>query len=172
MPQAFTRMKTRLLTLSVLALGVAGILAAPRTVNGICMLHHHWPWLLPASQLARNLESTDTNVVRESLGVLRDYKNPIGADRAVRLLASPDDYVWLNAVLYLGAVGRAEAVPYLIKSLRHTAWRAEADNLSALQRITSQSFGTDFQAWRGWWVAAHPGTAFDFDSKLGPNPRR
>ena len=68
-----------------------------------------------------NLQSTDTDLVRESLGLLCERRDPIAADRAVQLLTSPDDYVWLNSAEYLGAIGRAEAVPYLIKAFRHTA---------------------------------------------------
>ena len=165
-------MKNRLVTFLAVALAVVFVLIAQRTVFGICMLEHSAPYLLPAAQLARNLESTDTDLIRESLALLCERRNPIAADKAVQLLASPDDYIWLNAALYLGAVGRAEAVPFLIKALRHTAWRSQEDFVSALQRLTSQSFPADFHAWSQWWVAAHPGAAFDFDSHLGPNPRR
>lgn len=39
------------------------------------------------------------------------------------------------------------------------------------QRLTSQSFGADFQVWRTWWMAAYADAAFDFDSQLGLKPR-
>jgi hypothetical protein len=167
-------MKTRRLIRLVipLAIAVVIILVAQRTEFGIVMLQQCAPFLLPSSQLARNLDCTDTDVVRESLGILADRRNPIAADRAVVLLKSPDDYVWLNSANYLGGLGREEAVPYLIKGLRHTASRSDGERVTDLQHITGQSFGTNFVAWSNWWAQAHSTAAFDFDSKLGPMPRK
>jgi HEAT repeats len=155
-----------------LTLAVVVILAAQRTEFGIVMLQQCAPFLLPSSQLARNLESTNTDVVRESLGILADRRDPVAVDRAIQLLQSSDDYVWLNAAQYLGAVRRSQAVPYLIKAFRHTAWRSDGERLTDLQLITGQSFPADFRAWSNWWAAAHPDAAFDFDSHLGPVARR
>jgi hypothetical protein len=167
-------MKTRRLILLVipLALAVVVILAAQRTEFGIVMLQQCAPFLLLSSQLGRNLESTNTDVVRESLGILADRRDPVAVDRAIQLLQSSDDYVWLNAAGYLGAVGRSEAVPYLIKAFRHTAWRSDGERLTDLRRITGQSFPADFHAWSNWWAETHSNATFDFDSHLGPNARR
>jgi HEAT repeat protein len=155
-----------------LTLAVAVLLVAQRTEIGIVMLEQSAPFLLPSSQLARNLDSTNTDVVRESLGILAERRDPIAANRAVALLKSPDDYIWLNAADYLGGLGRVEAVPYLIKGLRHTAWRSDAERIADLRDITGQSLGSNFVAWSNWWAQAHPGTDFDFDSALGPIPRK
>lgn len=75
--------------------------------------------LVPSGRLADNLTSTDVDVVRESLGILAERKDSSGVQAAIPLLKSRDPYVWLNAAIYLGAMKRQEAVPYLIKGLRH-----------------------------------------------------
>jgi hypothetical protein len=167
-------MKTRRLIFLVipLALAVVVVFVAQRTELGIVMLQQCAPFLLPSSQLARNLDSTDPDVVRESFGIFADRRDPIAADRAVVLLKSPDAYIWLNSAEYLGGLSREEAVPYLIKGLRHTAWRSDSERVADLQHITGQSLGTNFVVWSNWWAQAHPTSAFDFDSALGPMPRK
>ena len=155
-----------------LAVAVLVILAAQRTELGIVVLQQTAPFLLPSSQLARNLESENADVVRESLAILTDRRDPVAVDRAIQLLQSSDDYVWLNAAHYLGAMGRAEAVPYLIKAFRHTASRSDGERLADLQRITGQSFPAQFRVWSNWWAEAHPNATFDFDSHLGPIARK
>ena len=109
----------------------------------------------------------DPAVVRESLAVLEDRADPAGISRAQPLLDSDDPYVWLNAALYIGSFGRAEAVPYLIKGLRHRAWQAHAECAADLAAITHQHFGTSFPKWREWWLTTHRSAKFDFDSNLG-----
>jgi hypothetical protein len=123
--------------------------------------------LLPSSRLVANLASNDPDTVRESLAVLNDRADPSGVQAAIPLLKSRDPYVWFNAALYLGAMRRQEAVPYLIKGLRHPAWRAHQDSANRLTAITGQNFGTDFEKWREWWEKSNPGATFDFDSDLG-----
>jgi hypothetical protein len=169
-------MKIRIL-IGVMLIGVivaliVVVFAMQRSSTGVMLLQHSAPALLPSSQLARNLESTDTDLVRESLALLGERRDPVAADKAVQLLASPDDYIWLNAAEYLGAIGRGEAVPYLIKAFRHTAWRSEATRLSELQQLTAQSFPADFHAWSNWWATTYSDATFDFETHLGPIPRR
>lgn len=97
--------------------------------------------------------------------------DPVAVPRAVELLQDKDAYIWLNAALYLGACKRPEAVPYLIKALRHTAAGADPDTTRYLRAITGQDFGTDFDRWQQWWLADHPGFSFDWNSQLGDRPR-
>ena len=129
------------------------------------------PGLIPASTYARNLRSEDPDVIRESLAHLADRKDPIAVPQAVSLLQSTDDYIWLNAALYLGACGRQEAVAYLIKALRHTAWRADNDTAQYLRWLTGQDFGTDFARWQQWWLGLHPDSSMNWTSHLGFSPR-
>jgi len=156
----------------VVAFLVVFVLAAQRSVTGIVTLNRLAPFLLPSSQLARNIAGADSNLQRESLSILAGRKDPGAVERAIELLRSDDDYVWLNAAHYVGAVNRPEAVPYLIKALRHTAWRSDNERLSYLSQITGENFGTDFKAWSNWWTVANPGASFDFEQNLGSRPRR
>jgi hypothetical protein len=130
-----------------------------------------YPGVVPSSDWARNLNSSDTDLVRESLYFLTKRKNPVAVFRAIELLTHPDDYVWLNAALYLGACNRQEAVPHLIKALRHTAHRADVETAQYLRTLTGADFGTDFARWQQWWLTGHPDTPFDWDSHLGHAPR-
>ena len=169
-------MKPRLLigviTVMGVLIAVAILFAMQRSSFGVGFLQQFAPLALPSSTLAQNLESGDTDLVRESLGILADRRDPIAVQRALPLLQSQDDYIWLNAAHYLGAVGRAEAVPYLIKAFRHTAWLSDSERVRYLQSITGQSFTADFRVWSNWWATTYTNATFDFDGHLGPIPRR
>ena len=162
---------------------IAGIIAAialaaalivwviPKSIFLSSLFEQFAPGLVPSSRYVENLKSGDSDLVRESLSFLASRKDPAGVAHALPLLNSTDDYVWLNAALYSGACGRREAVPYLIKALRHTARRADPDTIAALQTLTGQTFGGDFQKWQAWWIGQHPGQSFDWLSHLGFQPR-
>lgn len=143
----------------------------PRSTFLSTMSEHFTPGLVPSSSYVDNLKSNNPDLVRESLSFLNSRKDPAGVSNALPLLQSQDDYVWLNAALYTGSCGRQEAVPYLIKALRHTAWRADPDTLAALTALTGQNFGNDFSKWQAWWEAQNPGKSFDWTSHLGFSPR-
>lgn len=143
-----------------------------RSPVGVGMLQRSIPSALPSPELARNLESSNMDLVRESLAVLTERRDLIAIQQALPLLQSQDDYVWLNAAEYLGSAGRVEAVPYLIKAFRHTAWRSDPETLAYLQHITGQTLPADFRAWTNWWEPVHANETFDFDSHLGPMPRK
>jgi len=115
-----------------------------RSIFLMSFVEHMAPGVVPAGSYARNLDSQDPDLVRESLAHLTDRKDPIALTRGVELLQSTDDYIWLNAAHYTGVCGRQEAVPYLIKALRHTAWRADNETAQYLRSLTAQDFGTDF----------------------------
>jgi len=125
------------------------------------------PVVLPSQRLAKNLSSSDNGVVRESLAVLKNRKDPAGMEAALPLLQSKEPYIWFNAALYLGSMQRPESVPYLIKGLRHRASLAYAESAADLTAITGKSFGTDFQKWHEWWETTHPSSNINFDSDLG-----
>lgn len=154
-------------TLAVLAV----VWMAPRSVFLSAFFEQFTPGLVPSSGYANNLKSDDPDLVRESLGFLNSRKDPAGVPNALPLLQSRDDYVWLNAALYTGACGRQEAVPYLIKALRHTAFRADPETVATLTALTGQHFGNDFAKWQAWWIGQHPGQSFDWTSHLGFAPR-
>lgn len=135
--------------------------------TGVGLLDLVSPSLMPTSRLVQNLKSDDTDLQRESLGVLTERKDPAALAAALPLLKSKDAYVWFNAALYLGSLKRQEAVPYLIKGLRHQASRSWVECANDLTAITGQKFGTDFKKWHEWWEKTHPNSDFDFDSNLG-----
>lgn len=143
----------------------------PRSVVLSMYCETIWPGAIPSRWWARNLDSRDNNIVLDSLAFLTHRADPVAVDRALPLLRSSDDYVWLNAAEYLGACHRREAIPYLIKALRHTAWRTDNETVRYLQAMTGQAFGPEFDKWRNWWAAEHPGQPFDWTSYLGFRPR-
>jgi hypothetical protein len=158
----------------VAAIGLAVIVvvwAIPQSIFLSGLLEQVAPGLVPSSSFVSNLKSNDADVVREDLGFLTSRKDPSGIPNALPLLQSQDDYIWLNAAIYTGACGRQEAVPYLIKGLRHTAWRSDPDTLAALTTLTGQTFGNDFSKWQAWWTSRNPGKSFDWTSHLGFAPR-
>jgi hypothetical protein len=135
------------------------------------LIERRFPGIIPASGYVQLLYSPDTEFVLEGLHYLRARKNPIAVNRAIELLNSENDYIWLNAALYLGACERKEAIPYLIKALRHTARHGDPKTTQFLRDITGLDFGADFLRWRQWWLSSHPDFRFDWNSHLGPRPR-
>lgn len=170
-------MRTRYVIIACVGIGAVALAVAafvwmiPRSVFLSGLSEHFSPGLVPSSSYVNNLKSNDPDLVRESLSFLNSRKDPAGVSDALPLLQSQDDYIWLNAALYTGACGRQEAVPYLIKALRHTAWRADPDTLAALTAISGQNFGNDFSKWQAWWISQNPGRSFDWTSHLGFSPR-
>ena len=104
-------------------------------------------------------------------GILQDRGSDAAIGEALRDLKSADAYVWLNAASYLGSRGRSEAIPYLIKALRHSAWRSDEERLAFLRKLTGQTFGNDFEMWRKWYEARPDRIEMDWKSSLGGAPR-
>jgi hypothetical protein len=161
-----------ILLLCIVAIGALfAVWLIPQNVALLVVIENVYPGVIPANNIARNLHSDDTDLVRESLWCLASRKNPIAVSRAIELLQSPDDYIWLNAALYVGTCKRQEAVPYLIKALRHTASSSDTDTAQCLRDITGADFGTDFALWQQWWLTSHPNFSFVWESHLGHAPR-
>ena len=153
--------------------GVLGVIVwiTPRNVVMSSFVETLWPGAIPGRAYAANLSSRNPDLVRESLAHLADRADPVAVPRAIELLQSPDDYIWLNAAQYLGACQRQEAVPYLIKALRHTAWRSDERTVRQLRALTGQNFGGSFEQWQAWWTERHADRVFDWASSLGHAPR-
>jgi hypothetical protein len=158
-----------LVVFATLVIGVVWLV--PRSMLLTTFVEQMAPGVIPASSYERNLDSNNPDLVRESLSHLADRKDPVAVARAVQLLQSTDDYIWLNAAHYTGVCGRREAVPYLIKALRHTAWRADNQTAQYLRNLTGQDFGSNFARWQEWWLGQHPDSAIDWTSHLGFSPR-
>lgn len=111
----------------------------------------------PSHLLLRVIErKRDLEQVYDSYSALTDRKDPIAIKAALDDVKSDDDYLWVGAAHYLGALDRIESIPYLIKALRHTAWRGDADRIKFLQSMTGEEFGRNFAAWKDWWVTENP----------------
>jgi hypothetical protein len=115
-----------------------------------------------AESLVANLDSTDHDLVMTSLGILADRADPAGRAKAKDLLESEDNYIWFNAALYLGSIGEAEAIPYLVKGLKHPARRSHDEVVALLESMTDQAFGKNQEKWIEWWKTEHPDSAFVF----------
>jgi hypothetical protein len=123
-----------------------------------------------SDELVRNLDSTNPDKVGDSLILLKDRRDPAGIAKAKMLLQSDVADIWTRAALYLGAMGKAESIPYLVKALR-TADPQEGHEISVdLTMMTGRDFGGNYQDWRGWWLSKNPGSPVDFDSHLGTEP--
>ncbi|RLC66146.1 MAG: hypothetical protein DRI48_05340, partial [Chloroflexi bacterium] len=113
-----------------------------------------------SEDLVLHLSSADPDIVMTALSVLKDRQDPAGKDKARELLNNDNEYIWLNAALYLGAVGDEQAAPYLIKALTHAAWRVHEEAADYLRTLTGQDFGADYAAWAEWWQEqGHPQVA-------------
>lgn len=121
--------------------------------------------------LGKKLYSSDPEILRESLALLQ-YKGASNEiNRAIELLENGDDYVWLAAAHYLGKNGVTNSVPYLIKSLRHTAYRADVDALKYLKEMTGVNDEDNFYSWYIWWSENNNTKGIDWNSRLGSSPR-
>ncbi len=114
---------------------------------------------------------TNLSDVYDAYFILANREDPIAIKLALKDIKSEDDYLWLNASHYLGQMKRVEAIPYLIKALRHTAWRDDEKRVIILQELTSQKIGVNFFLWKKWWMDNNPQKVIDWNSSLGRSPR-
>lgn len=112
-----------------------------------------------SEELVEALSSENDQKVMTAFGILEDRRDPAGVQKAKELLEIDNKYIWFNATLYLGSLERKEAVPYLIKGLKHPASKAHKDASIYLQKITGKSFGTNYEKWLDWWEKTHPDKA-------------
>jgi hypothetical protein len=123
-----------------------------------------------STELVGNLDSKDPDKVGDSLILLKDRRDPAGITKAKALLNSDVADVWTHAALYLGSMGKAESIPYLVKELR-TADPEEGHEIAVdLTTMTGEDFGGRYEDWRGWWLSKNAGSSFDFDSYLATAP--
>jgi hypothetical protein len=154
--------KKRLRIVVAVILCVAGSLGIYRLVTSTSIGVALTGDVVPSSTLIDNLSSDDPDLVMTSLNVLQNRADPSGQKQARKLLSSSNDYIWFNAALYLGAINDQQAVPYLIKGLKHPAYRSYPDVVRELQAITSQTFGMDQAKWIEWWGQQNPRSTFSF----------
>ena len=129
------------------------------------------PYLISDEAWRASIAADPTAHGYSGYGILQDRGSDAAIVEGLRDLNSDDAYVWMNASLYLGSRGRSEAVPYLIKALRHTAWRSDGERVELLEKLTNQSFVNDFDLWREWYESQSQVIEMDWTSSLGGSPR-
>lgn len=166
------RLKVRILV------GVAGFLISGlvvaiwfdkhRSHRAVTRCHLFAPMLLSSRLLAPNVKTNwaSRDLILASLDVLAERKSEIVRVEANELLGSAEPYLWLNAAIYLGEIGDQNAVPYLIKAFRHTAYRDLNMRRRLLNELTQVEFPT-FEGWTNWWGSREVPPGFDWNSHLG-----
>jgi len=129
-----------------------------------------WPGIVSPESYKRAVMHPERDDAYSAYDILGQRHSEVAHQIALQQLNSSDPYLWLNAAEYLGEIGDAKSVPWLIKALRHTAWRGDDKTKASLVMLT----GTDcrnFNGWQDWWLSSHPNSHFDWDSYLGFRPR-
>jgi hypothetical protein len=162
------RLAKVLAILSIVILAVVAVGSVAESYDmPMLFFNRLFPFYPSSRALTRNVEDGTGEIVHDSLNILTQRKDPMAVYLEIDMLQSDDDYEWLNAAIYLGACGRQEAVPYLIKALRHTALRSHEQEAAYLTALTAQNYGTDFEKWKAWWEKTHPDSKMDWNSNLG-----
>ena len=134
------------------------------------LIEFTFPRLISTNSWVRVLDNQRADRY-SAYGVLQDRKTDKAIPHALVHIHEPDDYLWLNAASYLGSRQRPEAIPYLIKSLRHSAWRSVDERIDSLTKLTGEDFGDDFGKWQEWYLSAAPDVVPDWDASLGHRPQ-
>lgn len=137
------------------------------------LINHHLQKLLAARTLATEghprveqmvqlLQSSDTIVINNALTRFERSGSDAGKERAAELLHHSDSYVWYCSSLYLGSIGDARSIPFLIRGLDHPAWRSKPRVVQYLTNLTHQDFGENKDEWIRWWKSQNSNSPFDF----------
>jgi hypothetical protein len=165
------------ITIAIVVLVVAGsgilfLLARQKTILPPSVMAEHFAPSLISDEAWRESISRDPTAHGYSgYGILQKRSSDAAIQEGLRDLRSDDAYVWMNAASYLGSRNRPEAVPYLIKALRHTAWRSDDERVKFLRQLTGQSFGSEFEKWRDWYESQPNRADLDWNLSLGHSPR-
>ena len=138
-------------------------------IGSLAELQH--PKLVSDASWIRELEDDPTSHGYGIYGFLEGSNSERVRELALQHVKSSDPYLWLNAATFLASINHDEAVPYLIKSLQHTAHRPAAERAASLRRITGQPFGDDFGAWCDWYMTQGAEVAPDWTTSLGHSPK-
>ncbi len=111
-----------------------------------------------SAEYVRHLDSNDPDTVSYALMILKDRSDPAGVDKAENLVKNDNPQIWINAAVYLGALGKSDAVPYLVKALPQADLDQGIQIVQQLKQFTGMPFGNDVNGWESWWKNAHPAT--------------
>jgi hypothetical protein len=169
-PKAKIKRNIALVAIGAIGLSVIHFFGAQLGPMGF-MADMYLPGVVSSQSYLRAVMHPERDDANSAYGVLAERHSEIARDIALQHLKSSDDYLWMNAAHYLGALGDPASVPYLIKALRHSAWRADDERAKMLLLLTGQSFGTDFAKWQQWWIVGHPDFDINWESHLGLESR-
>jgi len=68
-------------------------------------------------------------------------------------------------------MNRKEAIPLLIKSIRHTALKSQEERIELLNALTDIDHGNNFDAWKEWYMSTNPKYIPDWETSLGHSPQ-
>jgi hypothetical protein len=109
-----------------------------------------------SAEYVRHLDSNDPDTVAYALVILKDRDDPAGIDKTETLVKSDNPQIWINAAIYLGAMGKPESLPYLIKALLQADLDQGIQIVQQLKQFTGKPFENDVNAWESWWSSEHP----------------
>lgn len=132
--------------------------SAARNLVGMCLLKP----VLSSQWIADNLSSGDPGLLMNALIVLEGRRDDAGKEQAENLLAHEDNRVCYYATLYLASVGYEDAVPWLIRALRHPYSETNPMAREFLREATDRDFGSKQAPWIDWWQREHPDRSFQF----------
>lgn len=112
--------------------------------------------------IIQNLSSDDRDLIMTSLNILEKRCDTGGRVDAIQLLNNEDDYLWFNAAQYLASIKDITSIPYLIKGLKHPAYRSHDKVVTYLKALTGKDFGKEQEKWILWWREEYPGSDFNF----------
>tara|TARA_B110000003_G_scaffold217748_1_gene217304 strand:- start:114 stop:635 length:522 start_codon:yes stop_codon:yes gene_type:complete len=159
-----------LIGLSISALAVIHFFGGQ--LGGLGMfIEYSNPRLISTSSWVRSLESDPTAHGYSVYNFLEERGTDAAVDLALTHIKSDDPYLWLNAATYLGSRSRNESIPYLIKAIRHTAWRSADERIEMLRKLSRESIDSDFEAWKMWYLSTSPSIIPDWDTSLGHSPK-
>jgi len=158
---------TAIIIVSIASLAWLGYVQAHRSIIGQTLLAIFAPKLISSHYLSHGLSSDNPILVANTLDVYRHIENDGALEEAKQLLHNPHLNIWMTAAQYCGHFGQTEAVPYLIKGLNTAFYGIYPDLQKALETLTGESFGDDYNKWKAWWISKHPNIDFDFEQNLG-----
>ncbi len=134
------------------------------------LIEHSYPGLISDESWHRAIINNPKSHGYSCFGILEDRGSDCAVETCIPLLKSRNPYIWLNVATYLGSRGRKEAIPYLIKSIRHRASFSKNERIAMLEKLTGQKFGADIIKWIKWYQKTEHPITIDWDSELNWRP--
>jgi hypothetical protein len=99
------------------------------------------------------LQDKDRYLRSSAARILAEHPDPQTYDTLIVTLKDPYEYVRSSAARALGNLGDVRAIPSLIELLQDPFLIVREDAEAALEKITGEHFGKDYNKWKEWWAA-------------------